>query len=229
MPKVYFLADAQKPKFVKIGVAVDPQRRLFELQTGNPHTLEIKATTNGGYHLESALHRAFKDEWHKGEWYVLTPRLAAVINELQQVPVDPISEEDARELSNELGADIREFGVRIERRVEKYIARHDKHDGNGVPALQVKDRFNLTYDDLHKFMCWLRVYACRTNQGEPVGNKPWGLKYTIFFDGGESDVEHGRDTKCKCPTCINMSFGVVPPDCWPFKEDCWPPEEPIGG
>lgn len=209
MPKVYFLADRRRPRFVKIGVAIDPVKRLAGLQTGNPDELEIKACMSGGYRLERALHRAFADEFHKGEWYVLTHRLAAFINDLQQIPVDPISEEDACELENELGADLRELGLPIERRVEKFVARHDKNDGEGVSVRQVKDRFDLTDEDIRKFICRLRLYMGRTNWSKPIKDKTYSFKYVIFFDGGQADIEHG-DERCKCPWCINKRMMPEP-------------------
>lgn len=149
-------------------------------------------------------------------------------NELQQMPVEPISEEDARELDNELAADLRETNVRIERRIEKFIARQDKDDGQGVPAQLVKDRFGLTDEDIRKFCCWLRVYSARTDQILDKSKTP-SLQNVAFFDGGQADIEHGLDTGCECPTCLNMAFGLEPPDCWPFKRDCWPirPKKPV--
>ncbi|MFD4862470.1 GIY-YIG nuclease family protein [Streptomyces atratus] len=54
---------------VKIGTSVSPEKRLKELQTGNPDRLEVLWYTSGGRELEALLHRAFADHRVEGEWF----------------------------------------------------------------------------------------------------------------------------------------------------------------
>ncbi|MFF6903309.1 GIY-YIG nuclease family protein [Streptomyces hydrogenans] len=54
---------------VKIGTSVNPDKRLKELQTGNPDRLEVLWSTPGGRELETALHQAFAAYRTEGEWF----------------------------------------------------------------------------------------------------------------------------------------------------------------
>ncbi len=54
---------------VKIGTSLNPQKRLKELQTGNPDRLEVLWAAPGGRDLESALHRTFSAYRIEGEWF----------------------------------------------------------------------------------------------------------------------------------------------------------------
>ena len=65
---VYFIQEGQRGP-VKIGRAVDPERRIRQLQTGNPTTLGLRHVLPGGPKLESALHRRFEPARIRGEWF----------------------------------------------------------------------------------------------------------------------------------------------------------------
>ena len=64
---VYFITDGD---CTKIGVAKNPNKRLAQLQTGNPNKLVIAKVIQGGYHEERALHEALKDRRLEGEWFL---------------------------------------------------------------------------------------------------------------------------------------------------------------
>ncbi len=65
---VYVIGSAGSTR-VKIGTSVSPEKRLKELQTGNPDRLEVLWSTFGGRELEGLLHRAFADHRIEGEWF----------------------------------------------------------------------------------------------------------------------------------------------------------------
>ena len=70
---VYFITDSS---FVKIGVAIDINKRLRQLQTGNARKLFLLMRidfTNGGcaYAAEADLHEIFKERRCGGEWFKL--------------------------------------------------------------------------------------------------------------------------------------------------------------
>lgn len=54
---------------VKIGLASDPQKRLEQLQVGNPQTLCLRAQRPGHPELEADLHRLFASGHIRGEWF----------------------------------------------------------------------------------------------------------------------------------------------------------------
>jgi hypothetical protein len=54
---------------VKIGWALDPEKRLSELQTGNPCKLRVLAVVRGSKRDERALHAKLKEFRGLGEWF----------------------------------------------------------------------------------------------------------------------------------------------------------------
>ena len=65
---LYFI-QSSKTGEIKIGRSKHPQRRLKNLQTGNPHTLRIIASLEGLGWREKELHEELK-RWRKsGEWF----------------------------------------------------------------------------------------------------------------------------------------------------------------
>lgn len=77
---VYFISDGMG--HVKIGVAKDPERRMYELQIGNAFQLTLLAVESGGQPREKALHKVFRDLRVRGEWFTLTPALQAYITSI---------------------------------------------------------------------------------------------------------------------------------------------------
>lgn len=68
---VYFI---QSGNAVKIGKAIDPERRVAELQTGSPSTLRILAkficrSSKHALQMESVLHEYCKCWRLRGEWF----------------------------------------------------------------------------------------------------------------------------------------------------------------
>lgn len=73
---IYFI---KTKKAVKIGVSVDPEARLKELQVGNPFPLKIAATLPGHFATEKELHSVFERFRLKGEWFRYDGHLRACI------------------------------------------------------------------------------------------------------------------------------------------------------
>lgn len=73
-PVVYFVQCLHR-RDIKIGVAVDVQRRLQNLVTQSGRTLVLLATTGGGRDRERSLHRKFATSRIVGEWFRETPEL----------------------------------------------------------------------------------------------------------------------------------------------------------
>lgn len=74
----YFLADIDQI-VVKIGYAERLVPRLRALQTGNCGQLTFLGAMKGN--VEAALHRTWAAHRHRGEWFAITPDLAAYIKE----------------------------------------------------------------------------------------------------------------------------------------------------
>jgi hypothetical protein len=74
---VYFITtESQLEKdeiTVKIGFAVNPERRIKQLQTGNEHRLVMlgKIPSVKYKELEKQLHKRFKNRRQRGEWFQL--------------------------------------------------------------------------------------------------------------------------------------------------------------
>jgi len=72
--KYYVYVVTSTKKYFKIGVAKNPDRRLSELQTGNPEPLQIEIliqcpSEKAAYGLESLLHRRFSRRRVRNEWF----------------------------------------------------------------------------------------------------------------------------------------------------------------
>lgn len=70
MTNTYLIGMEGSP-LTKIGKAGNPLGRLANFQTGAPGTLTLLWTCEGDY--ERALHKTFKDQNVRGEWFDLTP------------------------------------------------------------------------------------------------------------------------------------------------------------
>ena len=76
---VYFITQGNE--YVKIGYTNGvPNRRLGELQVGNPHELSIKLLLFGDDRMERAMHEQFKQYHCRGEWYYLSHELVEYID-----------------------------------------------------------------------------------------------------------------------------------------------------
>lgn len=75
MTNIYFIGNMDMG-CIKIGVAKDPEKRLKQLQTGNPHNLKIyKTIKNVPNEYESSIHRLFDDYRLKGEWFQINDKI----------------------------------------------------------------------------------------------------------------------------------------------------------
>lgn len=77
---VYFIRSGAGE--IKIGQAIDVQKRLAGLQTSHPHQLTLLATTDGGKPAERAYHARFAEHRLHGEWFAPHPDILAEIERL---------------------------------------------------------------------------------------------------------------------------------------------------
>ena len=75
---VYFIRAGEN---VKIGFSRDVSQRLAQLQTFFPFPLELLASLPGSALTERQMHRRFKCSRVTGEWFRLTPDIAAFVDE----------------------------------------------------------------------------------------------------------------------------------------------------
>lgn len=78
----YFIGGEVGP--VKIGHARDIERRLRELQPGNPMRLRVLASTLGGLTRERAYHFQFHHHRLHGEWFERCSEIEAEIQRLNR-------------------------------------------------------------------------------------------------------------------------------------------------
>lgn len=72
---IYFIQSEQGGP-VKVGMAQNPAKRLRELQTGNPFTLEVRRVVIAEPLEEGRIHRLFAAYRMSGEWFRAHPVLA---------------------------------------------------------------------------------------------------------------------------------------------------------
>lgn len=77
---LYFIGAKEGP--IKIGIAMNPAKRLKQLQTAYPHKLEILAILPGGARQECAYHARFAAHRLHGEWFTRCPEIESEIARL---------------------------------------------------------------------------------------------------------------------------------------------------
>lgn len=78
---VYVISAGRAP--VKVGIAIDPARRLAALQTGHPERLRlhqhIPVAAGRAREIERLCHLCLADHRMKGEWFDVDPQVAAQV------------------------------------------------------------------------------------------------------------------------------------------------------
>lgn len=78
---LYMIRGGDGP--IKIGISVEPEKRLKALQTGYPYPLQIVCVVEGGgAELETAYHARFAAHRLHGEWFEPHPDILAEIERL---------------------------------------------------------------------------------------------------------------------------------------------------
>lgn len=77
---IYFIQSGNGP--IKIGYTTVSQLRFSMLQVGNPEPLKIIKILRGGREEETAIHKKFKRDRLRGEWYIPSPELLKFINDV---------------------------------------------------------------------------------------------------------------------------------------------------
>lgn len=77
--KIYFI-QAGDNGAIKIGYTDNIEKRLRQLQTGNPYKLKLLKIINGTYELEKSIHKMFVNDRLEGEWFRPSRRLLNYID-----------------------------------------------------------------------------------------------------------------------------------------------------
>ena len=85
---VYFIRCGQRRGAIKIGHASNVERRLLELQVGNPEKLHVLATIpieskKQAHNIERWMHYRFKRLHIRGEWFRGSLKLKTVFTNLE--------------------------------------------------------------------------------------------------------------------------------------------------
>lgn len=70
-------------RYIKIGRAKNPTKRLMELQVCNPHELKLIACAEWPDSEEPLIHMYLEVYCQRGEWFVRTPQVEKIINLLR--------------------------------------------------------------------------------------------------------------------------------------------------
>jgi hypothetical protein len=78
----------------KIGISKHPEKRLTELQTGNPDKLYIHysfpITEKTAYKFEATIHREINYKRINGEWFTMTPEEVITFLTFQEIMCETI-------------------------------------------------------------------------------------------------------------------------------------------
>lgn len=70
---------------VKIGITIDPAKRISSMQTGNPDQLKMIGCWPGNADNEKQLHGELKNDFLRGEWFKRTPAVLTAIQRLNKM------------------------------------------------------------------------------------------------------------------------------------------------
>lgn len=94
---VYFIRPVGMDGPIKIGCAMDLDRRFNELEASSPYPLEVAAVVDGGIGLERKLHEYFRAIRSHREWFYPASDLLALVEEIRRgakiedvIPLDRI-------------------------------------------------------------------------------------------------------------------------------------------
>jgi len=78
---VYFVTEETPGglEHLKIGRSKTPENRIADMQIGNSRQLTLVGCLEGGADLERSFHRLFGPLRHRGEWFLYTEPLKAVV------------------------------------------------------------------------------------------------------------------------------------------------------
>lgn len=71
---IYFIQTSDN-RYIKIGTAEDPIKRLAGIQTSMPYKIRLIGVMLGDYALERVLHDKFRNTRVRGEWFQTTRQL----------------------------------------------------------------------------------------------------------------------------------------------------------
>lgn len=75
---VYFIQGVNGGP-IKIGHTDNIEKRIKQMQTGNPNQLILLHITRGGKNLEDQIHEEFKEDHYRGEWFKPSKRILEFI------------------------------------------------------------------------------------------------------------------------------------------------------
>lgn len=143
MRQVYFIFQEGNDRICKIGKSIDAEKRVIQLQTGNPNKLELYETLDGYTELENELHKRFNDKRIDGtEWFNLSKdEVDSLIEEYNEIYDEIDEESEEKELIEEVIEETkitkRTFRVKKETYVcdkcdqtfteKRYLTRHTKN------------------------------------------------------------------------------------------------------
>lgn len=81
-----YLYVLQCQNFVKIGVSKTPNRRIKQLQTGNPYKiyLLLNLKVEDAYQAENFFHKKFKNQNSMGEWFEVNSEIKQWVIDMKQ-------------------------------------------------------------------------------------------------------------------------------------------------
>ena len=102
-----FHRESIQPHAIKIGIAADVGKRLYDLQTGNHLQLNVMATWRvesfrKARHIENCAHKAFRRHKIRREWF--EPRHVEMLHYLNTICAETMPEERREQIRNAVSA-----------------------------------------------------------------------------------------------------------------------------
>ena len=135
---IYFIQHG-KDGPIKIGFTKNrPERRVLELQSGNPFKLTLLHYVDGDTSVEDLLHHRFRNFKIRGEWFEPSPKLLAHIEKLKAIsPIRPkaraVRKSKLRDWRKQAGMTQSQFAKELGMKQSNF----SKLEANGTASLSV--------------------------------------------------------------------------------------------
>lgn len=227
---VYFIGNENT---VKIGYSNNPQKRLSQLQSGNPQRIEVLATIedDNPQSLESNLHSIFREHKLSGEWFKNSDSVAFVVKYLMfsmerrsiedleyalylfdAVSKQPCFNHDWPNGFSEIASTIED--KRLSHSALELMQSDLFTSGESVNAATLSDAFNHYRECLKQFKLTRHIFSKRIFHGQD--ERDWHIitysgevvPCTNFFSSHL--LQESRDKHASETIPVQMSFDLVP-------------------
>lgn len=151
--KIYFIQQGNDGP-IKIGISWEIKKRLRDISVSSPFNPMVLALIPGNREKEKQLHRKFKKEHLRGEWFKASDRLMEFIRTLPNNNIPQPTKEDGEKLLSLI-----EMGEMIRFKPEQILSMANK---GKIPSVKISGLTYFKSSEIEKWLNGLEGYRSET-------------------------------------------------------------------